>query len=96
MSWCTFLFATTDIRICFDDVGEFMRQVVFSASFTFVIDTGSNWRRRDRQHSDNHPFGLGVFLVQTHLGEIFAGDVSEDSQYFGGRDELFLCLNVLQ
>jgi hypothetical protein len=90
------LLASTDVGVCFDDVGEFVREVIFSSTFALVVDAWTDGRRWDGKNGDDHPFRFGVFLVETHFCHVFTGNVSEHRQDFGRSNKFLLSLGVLK
>jgi hypothetical protein len=59
----TFLLTPTDVRIRFQYIAQFIRQIVLASHNASVDgDAGSDRRRRDGKDSEDHPIGASIFF----------------------------------
>jgi hypothetical protein len=71
-----------NVAVCANDVTELVSQIVFvSHASTSAIhgDTGTDWWRRYRKDSQNHPLGAGIVRVKSHVAQVSLRNPTENA-----------------
>ena len=75
------LYARLKITVVrFDNLGEFMRQVIFRTLIIILDDRGAYLRRRNRKNCADHPIGPTPKAIKSHKINILIKNTTKHSQ----------------